>query len=136
VQKEIAGGLKVIKQAVPAAPVVSFALPFGAMPQPSSLAVRGTADGLSYQHRGVYLVGANPSSSPFAAAFDPTAIPRIRSAGATGEDAEYGSTAWLDKLAQNPANRYTSDGDPATVAFPRSDGSRLAPAFRGQARAY
>ncbi|WP_377267233.1 polysaccharide deacetylase family protein [Peterkaempfera sp. SMS 1(5)a] len=136
VQHEIAGDLKEIKQLAPGATVTSFALPFGAMPQPSSLAVRGTSQGVSYQHRGVYLVGANPSVSPFAASFDPTAIPRIRSEAATGEEAEYGSTSWLDKLAKDPSNRYTSDGNPNTVAFPKSEESRLAPAYRTQARAY
>lgn len=136
VQHEIAGDLKEIRQLAPGAAVVSFALPFGSMPQPSSLAVRGTSGGVAYQNRGVYLVGANPSVSPFAASFDPTAIPRIRSEGATGEEAEFGSTAWLDKMAKNPERRYTSDGNPNTIAFPRSEASRLAPAYRKQARAY
>jgi peptidoglycan/xylan/chitin deacetylase (PgdA/CDA1 family) len=136
VQGEIAGGLAAIRQAVPRAEVVSLALPFGSMPRPASLAVRGESRGVSYRHRGVYLVGANPAPSPFASAFDAAAIPRIRSEGPTGQEAEYGSTAWLDKLAQNPSVRYTSDGDPATVAFPRSEESRLSPAHRGQARPY
>jgi peptidoglycan/xylan/chitin deacetylase (PgdA/CDA1 family) len=136
VQQEIARNLKAIKKAVPNASVVSLALPYGAMPQPGSLAVRGEAEGIAYQHRGVYLVGANPSSSPFAEGFDATAIPRIRSEAATGEDAQFGSTAWLNQLAKNPSGRYTSDGDPATVAFPRAEESRLAAAYRKQARAY
>ncbi|AXI76395.1 polysaccharide deacetylase family protein [Peterkaempfera bronchialis] len=136
VQHEIADNLKAIKQLVPNASVVSLALPYGSMPQPGSLAVRGASAGVAYQNRGVYLVGANPSVSPFAASFDASAIPRIRSEGAHGEEAEYGSTAWLDKLAKNPSGRYTSDGDPNTIAFPKSEESRLAPAYRKQARAY
>ena len=136
VQHEIASDLEGIRRTVPGATVVSLALPFGAMPRPGSLAVRGQSEGVSYEHRGVYLVGANPSPSPFAASFDAAAIPRIRSEGATGEEAEFGSTAWLDKLAQNPANRYTSDGDPSTIAFPGSEESRLSTAYRKQARPY
>ncbi|MFJ6214903.1 polysaccharide deacetylase family protein [Streptomyces sp. NPDC092296] len=136
VEHEIADDLKGIKQILPNANVVSLALPFGSMPKPGSLAVQGASGGVSYHHRGVYLVGANPSVSPFAASFDPTAIPRIRSEAATGEEAEFGSTSWLDKMAQSPANRYTSDGDPDTVAFPKSEQSRLNPAFAKQARPY
>ncbi|MCD0480919.1 polysaccharide deacetylase family protein [Streptacidiphilus sp. ASG 303] len=136
VQHEIAGDLREIRQLAPGARVVSFALPFGSMPEQAALAVRGSSQGVSYQHRGVYLVGANPAPSPFSASFDAAAIPRIRSEGANGQEAEYGSTAWLDRLAANPSSRYTSDGDPATVAFPKAEESRLAPAYRARARAY
>lgn len=42
----------------------------------------------------------------FDGAFDPVFIPRIRSQGRRGPDASYGSTAWLDRLAERPVTRY------------------------------
>ena len=74
----------------------------------------------------------HPLGAPFAAGFEPGAIPRIRSQGADGDDAEFGSTAWLDKLAATPSSRYTSDGNPAVISYP--SGSE-APADRYSAAA-
>ncbi|MDJ0385806.1 polysaccharide deacetylase family protein [Streptomyces sp. G-G2] len=127
----ITAGQRAIEKSAPGTQVTSLALPFGAMPQPAGIAVRGTG----YRYAGVYLVGANPSVSPFAKAFTPEAIPRIRSAGPTDEDAEFGSSRWLDKLVAGK-DQYVSDGDPNTVAFPRASQSKLAPAYAERARPY
>ncbi|MEW2418451.1 polysaccharide deacetylase family protein [Streptomyces sp. NPDC046866] len=129
----ISAGQEAIEKAAPGTQVTSLALPFGAMPEPEGLARRGTG----YRYDGVYLVGANPSVSPFAKAFTPGAIPRIRSAGRDDEggEAEFGSSSWLDKLAAG-GNRYTSDGDPNTVAFPSALQDELSPAFAKRARPY
>lgn len=87
VQKELVQGLRVITKAVPDAKVVTMALPFGVHPTDRRLALAGTWDGQSYSFEGVLLVGAEPSPSPFAAAFDPLRIPRIRSAASAGGEA-------------------------------------------------
>ncbi|GAA0315566.1 polysaccharide deacetylase family protein [Streptomyces polychromogenes] len=129
--RAILAGQQAIEKAAPGTRVTSLALPFGAMPEPAGVAVRGTG----YRYDGVYLVGANPSASPFARAFTPGAIPRIRSAGPKDEDAEFGSSRWLDKLAAGK-NRYVSDGNPDTVAFPRALAGELAPAFTKRALPY
>ncbi|MFD3557339.1 polysaccharide deacetylase family protein [Streptomyces goshikiensis] len=129
--RAISAGQRAIEKAAPGTQVTSLALPFGAMPQPAGVAARGTG----YRYDGVYLVGANPSVSPFAKAFTPGAIPRIRSAGDKDEDAEFGSSRWLDRLAAGK-NRYVSDGDPNTVAFPSASRNELAPAFAKRARPY
>jgi peptidoglycan/xylan/chitin deacetylase (PgdA/CDA1 family) len=135
-QKAIADNQRAITQAVPGLSVVSMALPNGSMPHSRQLALQGTADGVRYQHQGVYLVGADPAPSPFSTAFDPGAIPRIRSQAATGPEAQFTSTAWLDKLSDRTVKRYTSDGDPKKISFPRSEAARLAPAHRQAARPY
>ncbi len=111
-ERAISAGQQAIERAAPGTRVTSLALPFGAMPEPAGTAVRGTG----YHYDGVYLVGANPSVSPFAKGFTPGAIP-------------------LDKLAAGNS-RYVSDGDPATVAFPRAAQNELAPAFAQRARPY
>ncbi|WP_145737104.1 polysaccharide deacetylase family protein [Saccharopolyspora dendranthemae] len=119
-QQEIAGMQRVITDAVPGLRVDSIALPLGMHPDEEPLAADGSADGVTYHHTSVMLVGSNPAPSPFTTDFDPTNIPRIRSQGPAGEDAGYGSTAWLDKLAAAPESRYTSDGDPAKTSAPNS----------------
>lgn len=129
--KAIAGGQQAIVKAAPGTRVTSLALPFGAMPQQAGVAARGTG----YRYDGVYLVGANPSVSPFAKNFTPQAIPRIRSAGPKDADAEFGSSRWLDKMAAGKS-WYVSDGDPNTIAFPRASQDQVAPAFASRARPY
>ncbi|GAA2472655.1 polysaccharide deacetylase family protein [Streptomyces longisporus] len=135
-QKAIADNQRAITQALPGLSVVSMALPNGSMPHTRQLALQGTADGVHYRHQGVYLVGANPAPSPFSTAFDPGAVPRIRSQAATGPEAQFTSTVWLDKLGDGTVKRYTSDGDPKKISFPASETARLAPAHRQAARPY
>ena len=113
-QQEIARGDKFIRDAVPGHVPVTLSLPFGARPRNPELALRGNG----YDYTAALLVGANPAPSPFAEEFAPTAVPRIRSQGPAGEEAAFGSTAWLDKLAASPGDRYTSDGNPAVISYP------------------
>ena len=87
-----------------------MALPFGAVPDPASLALEGSWDGESYSFAGVMLVGASPAASPYSTEFDPAAIPRIRTSPAY-EGVENGSSWWLDFFAANPEARYVSDGN-------------------------
>src|SRR5690606_22740152 len=120
---DIARGDRAIRQAVPGHEPRTLALPFGARPRDPQLAARG--DG--YDYSGVLLVGANPAPSPFSEDFKPEAIPRIRSQGPTGSEAEYGSTVWLDKMAASPGSRYTSDGNPDRISFPTGAKGPAAP---------
>lgn len=130
-QEAISQGDQLVRDAVAGYELTTLALPFGARPQPSELALRGEG----YDYQAVLLVGANPAPSPFAAEFDAAAVPRIRSQGPDGDEAEFGSTAWLDKLAANPEVRYTSDGDPTRISYPAGDES-LNPEFAEVAAPY
>ncbi|WP_374202962.1 polysaccharide deacetylase family protein [Saccharothrix sp. S26] len=136
VQEAIAAGQREIQRAVPDYRVSTLALPFGAIPSNGALALRGGSDGTSYEYACVLMVGAGPAPSPFAADFDPTTTPRIRSQDPTGEDARYGSAVWLDQLAAAPAQRYTSDGVPDRISYPASAGLTPAPHFTDRAVAY
>lgn len=120
-QHQIAGMQRIITDAVPGLQVQSLALPLGMHPDQENLAADGSADGGAYHYDSVMLVGSNPASSPFSADFDRTSVPRIRSQAAVGKDAQYGSTAWLDKLSAQPDRRYTSDGDPQRVSAPAQE---------------
>jgi peptidoglycan/xylan/chitin deacetylase (PgdA/CDA1 family) len=136
VQAAIAKNQQAITKAVPNVSVVSLALPNGSMPRSPQLALRGASDGVRYRHHGVYLVGANPAPSPFSADFDSQAIPRIRSQAASGPDAQFTSSTWLDKLSDGTVRRYTSDGDPDRITFPEARTAELAPSYRQAARTY
>jgi peptidoglycan/xylan/chitin deacetylase (PgdA/CDA1 family) len=135
-QREIAQGDAAIRQAGPGLEPVTLALPFGVHPRDAALALTGSSAGTAYHYRGVFLVGANPAPSPYADGFDPLRIPRIRSQGPTGTDAKFASTVWLDKLAATPAQRYTSDGVPTQIAYPRTTGQSVAVAYKTNARPY
>ncbi|WP_424186411.1 polysaccharide deacetylase family protein [Actinokineospora sp. G85] len=132
-QQDIARGDQAIRRAGGAPEVL--ALPFGILPREPGLAVDGAAEGVEYHYRGALLVGANPAPSPYSAAFDPVRIPRIRSQAATGKEAELASTVWLDKLAADPAARFTSDGVADRVSFPKDAGA-VADAFKARAQSY
>jgi peptidoglycan/xylan/chitin deacetylase (PgdA/CDA1 family) len=135
-QRDISRGDQAIRQAVPGAEPATIALPFGIHPRDAALAQAGSGEGGAYRYRGVFLVGANPSPSPYAADFDALRIPRIRSQAASGKEAQFGSTAWLDKLAAAPDTRYTSDGVPTQIAYPSSREGTIAAAYRAKARSY
>jgi peptidoglycan/xylan/chitin deacetylase (PgdA/CDA1 family) len=134
VQKEI-GDIEARVVQLTGTHTTTLAYPFGAEPEKRSWAQR---HGDSYAFRGVFLAGWRPSESPFSEDFDPLAIPRVRSEGKIKENdcVRYCSTAWLDELDKNPATRYTSDGDPNTITFPRGEEDRLAADLRGRGRVY
>jgi len=133
VQEALVRGRRIITDAVPKARVRTLALPLGAMPEPASLARAGTWDGERYRHDGVFLVGAEPASSPFSSAWDPHAIPRIRTGRWSGGEPDYGSGYWLELLRKKPGRRYVSDGDPSRISFPARLASKLAARYRARA---
>ncbi|UOZ10664.1 polysaccharide deacetylase family protein [Amycolatopsis sp. WQ 127309] len=119
-----------IRQSVPGYRPTTLALPYGAHPRREELALHGPG----YSYDGALLVGAGPAPSPCSREFEPGSIPRIRSQS-TGPEAQYGSAHWLDVLASPKGRRYTSDGDPATVSYPRSE-EAPAPACASAGLAY
>ena len=122
---------------MPGYKIRTMALPFGINPSPSSLAVSGSYGSTSYGPYGVMLVGANPSPSPFSGDFDPAAIPRIRSAHLPWKcTQDYEWDDWQCQLEKNPGAVYVSDGDPATISFPKSEESSLSSKFRSRAKPY
>ena len=119
VQKEIGDNFQMILAATGKAPT-TFALPYGAYAKNRSLELRGTSGGKSYTMRGVFLVGSDPSRSPFNKGFDAANIHRIRSQSNPGADAPYESLAELKDLELHPDRLFTSDGNPTVVSFPKT----------------
>lgn len=114
VQREFVSNANEIK-ATTGVTVRTMALPLGIFPNDRRLARRGSWNGRSYRFDGVMLVGANPAPSPFAG-LDGAGVPRIRSGKGR---VKFDSAYWLDWLAKHPKRRYTSDGQPDVVSFPR-----------------
>ncbi|MFO7961889.1 MAG: polysaccharide deacetylase family protein [Nitriliruptoraceae bacterium] len=135
VQEELATNVAVVTELVPDAEVATFSLPLGVWPDDRAAAVSGSSGSGSYRHEGVLLVGANPAPSPFDAAFDPLAIPRIRSN--VDPEAEFESTWWFGLIGDGGKNApFVSDGDPDTISFPTELADRLAPSLSDRANPY
>ncbi|MCP9623638.1 polysaccharide deacetylase family protein [Nocardia otitidiscaviarum] len=129
VQRELVENVRAIAAAVPDQPVRAMALPLGIFPGDRTLAATGGWDGTSYAFEAVMLVGSNPAPSPYGPV-DPAGVPRIRS----GRDTvPFDSAYWLDRLAEQ---RYTSDGDPARISFPRQLSGDLAARWADRANPY
>ncbi|MEU7629220.1 polysaccharide deacetylase family protein [Nocardia sp. NPDC049220] len=132
VQREMVQNLRAITTAVSGMTVRTMALPLGVFPTDRALAARGTWDGTSYVFDAVLLVGANPAPAPYGP-IDSGAVPRIRSGRA---EVPFDSAYWLDRLAADPDQRYTSDGDPQRISFPRHLAGDLNPRWAGRANPY
>ena len=125
VRRQIAADAAMITKAVPGIEVSTLALPLGSRPRNHRLMMNGQWHGTWYRNAAAFLVGSGSASSPFARSYDPTGVPRVRSQGRRGPEAHYASSQTLDRLAASPIDRYTSDGDPAVVSFPKAAGRRL-----------
>lgn len=136
VQRQLVLGQRVITAALPGVRVETMALPYGVSPTDKTLARQGTWDGEQYSVDGVFLVGAEPSPSPFSVKWNPSAIPRIRSSFWDGGKANFGTGYWFAWFDQHPDRRYVSDGDPTHISFPAARQADLAPQFAKQARPY
>ncbi|MET8143710.1 polysaccharide deacetylase family protein [Sphaerisporangium sp. NPDC005288] len=135
VTDQIAAGQKLITSLIKDVPV-TLALPYGNQPSTKDWAMRGEAGGVKYNYSGVFLAGYTPGASPFSKDFDPLGIPRIRAMDKVGDCARFCSTAWLDWLNAHPEDRYTSDGDIRTVAFPKFKAPYVASRFAGYTLPY
>lgn len=105
--------------------IVTHALPLGMWPKNRSLAWRGTWPGrpgqnrpVEYEYKVVLEVSGGPSVSPFDTRFDPHSVNRLIVAPRALE-------RQLEAYERNPALRYVSDGDPSTIAVPRSLADRV-----------
>ncbi|MDH2424619.1 polysaccharide deacetylase family protein [Sphaerisporangium sp. TRM90804] len=135
VAQQIAAGHTLITALIKDPPV-TIALPYGNQPTTKDWALRGAGGGVNYNYSGVFLAGYTPAASPFSKEFDPLGIPRIRAMDKVGDCARFCSTAWLDWLQAHPDDRYTSDGDVKTVAYPKFKGPYVAPRFTRYSLAY
>jgi peptidoglycan/xylan/chitin deacetylase (PgdA/CDA1 family) len=138
VQDELATNVAEVRALAGDAEVATLSLPLGVFPEDRSLVAQGSSSAGSYVNEGVLLVGSNPAPSPFAAEFDPLAIPRIRSSpNWDGGEPDFGSRFWLEQLERGATyRRYVSDGDPETISFPADRAGELHERFADRANPY
>jgi hypothetical protein len=100
--------------------IVTHALPLGMWPRTRSLAWKGTWPGrpgqdrpVNYEYSVVLEVSGGPNVSPFDSRFNGRSVNRLIVApGALQRQ--------LQAYERNPGQRYVSDGNPNTIAVPRS----------------
>lgn len=117
-RRELALHVKRTREYLPGYTVRSLALPHGQHPADMSYIIEGSFEGTAYRNEGILLVGANPAPSPFSVKFNPAALPRVRASDLQEYVQGYGFHDWLERLLENPKNRYISDGDPNMVVVP------------------
>ncbi len=115
VRRQLALAQQAIQRYVPGYWLRTLALPMGAYPREIGWAVRGSADGSSYEHDAILRVAGGPAPSPFSKRFDPLRLPRIQAL-------ESEISHWLDYFDRNRRERFVSDGDPLTVTVPKGMG--------------
>jgi len=118
VRRQLALAQQAIQRYVPGYRLRTLALPMGAYPREIGWAVRGSADGSSYEHDAILRVAGGPAPSPFSKRFDPLRLPRIQAL-------ESEISHWLDYFDRNRRERFVSDGDPLTVTMPKGMGQML-----------
>ena len=137
VQRQLVLGNQVLSDLLPGYKPTTMALPLGSLPQPTSLATRGSWGGHSYSFAGVFLAGAEPAPSPFSTKWDPDADP------ADPDEPELERLARLHR--RDVARHARAEPGPAlrlgrrTRRRSRSRAAReseLAPAYRDRAKPY
>jgi peptidoglycan/xylan/chitin deacetylase (PgdA/CDA1 family) len=136
IQRQVGELAAMVAGAAPRLAARTLALPLGVAPRVPALARAGRWQATRYRNEAVLLVGAEPAHSPWHRAWNPAAVPRIRSTSYQGGRGEFLSTWWLDRLADGTVSRYVCAGDPGHVTFPARYADRLAPAYRHLARPY
>jgi hypothetical protein len=111
VKKQLALAVQAIQKSVPGYRIRALSLPFGVFPIDPALAVEGSFQGITYHNEAILLVSGGPVPSPFSTRCDLLHLQRIQVTGGALK-------SWLDRLAKQPGEAFTSDGNPATVTFP------------------
>jgi hypothetical protein len=118
VRVQIAEAQQWIQRYVPDYRIRTIALPHGVYPRDVGWAMRGRAKGTAYEHDAILMVAGGAAVSPFSRDFDPARLPRIQAL-------ERGLATWLTWFDKHPAERFVSDGDPATVTVPTDRRDKL-----------
>jgi peptidoglycan/xylan/chitin deacetylase (PgdA/CDA1 family) len=117
IQKEIGKNQQKMHELIPGYDFVAFSLPYGAPAKElTQYVIKGEFEGTRYENPAIMEVGWDPAPSPFSIKFDPYSTHRVRSSGITPVDQDL--SWWLSNMKRD--NQYVSDGNPDTVAIPKS----------------
>ena len=104
-----------IEEAVPGYMASSVALPFGILPKKGKwLLQKGEYNGKAYDYKVAFLVGSEPTLPPYHKDFDPALVQRVQAD-------DPGMDRWLERMKNNPAEYFTSDGDPNSISVQEKD---------------
>lgn len=126
IQKQLALNISAAQNYLPGYVIDTLALPYGSRPKDEALRkyiVSGEFEGTVYNNKAVLLVGSNPAPAPNNKDFDPSAIPRIR--GSEMKTEGTGIYDWLKYFDSHFGERYISDGNPDTIAVPKTNESKI-----------
>ncbi len=112
VAEQIASLQTHIQQALPGYRPKAFAIVQDGLPEPLTLGLSGTSNGVKYNHNGILWWAWSAARSPFHKDFDPARIERIQVFTDNGRSS---LVNWLERIS---ATRYVSDGRKDTVAAP------------------
>ncbi len=115
VQEQLALSLVEIRKHLPDYKVVSLSVPFGEYPQDESLLRSGSWKGKTYALEGAAEVAGGASYPPWDRRFVPYRVPRIQTGPLPAQSQEM-----FRYFEAHPKERFVSDGDPKTVAFPKN----------------
>lgn len=115
VQRELAEATAAIVERLPGYDVRSLSVPFGNFPTDPSLVVKGSYEGMTYEHTGVMRNGGDLSVSPFSTQWDPYMIDRAI------PEPGYFERAIVDTVEDHPDLLFVSDGDPDVITVPEED---------------
>ena len=100
VRRQLALAVKAIQEAVPGYSPKALALPMGIYPKDTSLLLKGSYEGISYQNLGVMMVAGGPAVPFVHPSFNPLRIHRI-------EAIESELNYWLRYFDKHPNERFT-----------------------------
>lgn len=120
IQEQLARSVVEVQKRLPRYELKTMSLPFGQYPADESLLRRGEWQGKRYEFQAAVEVTGGPSLPPGARGFDPFHIPRVQTGSNDGQSRDV-----FRDFARRPRDRYVSDGNPDTIAFPKAHASRL-----------
>lgn len=119
IQEEIAKNQRTIAELIPGYKMTTFSLPYG-LPSVEGLhsyVIKGSYEGVEYEHAAIMEVGWDPAHSPVSKDFNPLSTHRVRASGINPVDCDL--AWWLKNLSRE--EQYISDGDPNTVTVPKKN---------------
>ena len=120
IRRQLALSIVEIRRRLPGYEVTTLGIPFGQYPADETLLRAGEWEGHEYAFEAAVEVSGGPSLPPGARGFDPMHIPRVQTGRGAGQSRR--AFAYFER---RPRERYRSDGDPDTIAFPKAHAGRL-----------
>lgn len=120
IRRQLALSVVQIRRRLPGYEVLTLGIPFGQYPDDDGLLRSGEWEAHSYAFEAAVEVSGGPSLPPGARGFDPMHVPRVQTGSGPRQSRDV--FAYFER---RPRERYRSDGNPDTIAFPKARASRL-----------